>query len=82
LAVRDFVVTTGPQRFLVMKLFRGESAVAVVRAPTGRAFTGSVSTLSREVLNRIWKRQMTLLASSGLHQMKGGARTGGSNFIR
>jgi hypothetical protein len=46
LAVRNFVVTTGVERLLVVKLFRGETTVSVVGTPTGGALTRAPSPLA------------------------------------
>jgi hypothetical protein len=50
LAVRQFVVTTGAERLLVVELVGGESTVSVVRAPTRRALTRAPSSLAGQTL--------------------------------
>lgn len=53
--VAEFIVAPGRERFLVMELLGGETAVAVVGTPTGGALAGPASSLSSQTLNLFGK---------------------------
>ncbi len=65
LAVGQFVVATLGGGLLVVELRRPSTASAVVGARTQRAFARAPSTLSRQSLHRIGKRQHPLLDRCG-----------------